>query len=108
MPRVVVEQEFDHPMSDEEFAKMSARLDPCLHVRDAAWRRSYISSDRMRMTCEFDAPDADTVREACRSAGQTFVRVWTASVFAVEDYPDHKTRLDEIRARRKAKDHERA
>ena len=50
----------------------------------------------MRMTCEFEAPDAESVREALRSAGIAYERIWAASVYAVEDYPDALRKLEAI------------
>lgn len=101
MARVIIEQVFATPMSDEDFAELSHRIDPCMHVRNGAWRRSYVSIDRLRMTCEYDAPDAESVREACRAAGVAFERIWTAQVFDAVDQPHTKALLAEIRARRK-------
>ena len=98
MARIVCEQVFDPPMSEEDYAAFARRLDPCLEVRDSMWRRSYVSPDRTRMTCEFDAPDAEVVREAFRSAGMKFERVWAAEVFAIEDYPEMMAKLAEKRA----------
>jgi hypothetical protein len=96
MARVVVEQVFDPPMSDEDYAAFSKRLDPCLDARNAMWRRSYVSPDKRRMTCEFEAPDAEVVREALRLAGIKFERAWTANVFAVEDYPEMAAKLAKL------------
>jgi len=99
MARVVVEQVFDPPMSEEDYATFAKRLDPCLEVRNAMWRRSYVSPDRRRMTCEFEAPDAELVRDAMRMAGMKFERVWTAEVFAVEDYPELVLKLAKLTAK---------
>ena len=98
MARIVVEQVFENPISDEEYARFAKRVDPCLDERRGIWRRSYFSLDRKRLTCEFEAPDAESVREAFRNAGVAFERVWAASVFAVEDYPDLKKKLDALLA----------
>lgn len=96
MARVVVEQVFDPPMSEEAYAAFAKRLDPCLEVRNAMWRRSYVAPDKTRMTCEFEAPDAGSVVAAMRSAGLAFERVWTAEVFAVEDYPALAEKLKKL------------
>jgi hypothetical protein len=96
MARIVVEQVFDPPMSEEAYAAFAKRLDPCLEARNAMWRRSYVSPDKTRMTCEFEAPDAETVRDAMRMAGLKFERVWTAQVFAVEDYPELMEKLAKL------------
>jgi hypothetical protein len=97
MARIVVEQVFDPPMSDADYAAFSKRLDPCLEARSAVWRRSYMAIDKRRLTCEFDAPDADAVRAAMRSAGIKFERAWAAEVFAVEDYPELMAKLASAR-----------
>jgi hypothetical protein len=93
MARIVVEQVFDPPMSDADYAAFSKRLDPCLEAMSAVWRRSYMATDKRRLTCEFEAPDADAVRSAMRSAGIKFERAWAAEVFAVEDYPELMAKL---------------
>ena len=80
MARVLMEQSFDPPLSDEEYGKLSKQLDPCLDLHDAIWVRSYISTDKKRCVCEFEAPDAECVREAFRSAGVPFVRIFAAQI----------------------------
>ena len=102
MASVMVEYAFEHPKSDEELGKMAKRLDSCLDLRDGAWVRSSLSLDRRRMVCEFEAPDADSVRDALRSAGQAFERVWPATVFAVEQYPEPLEKVVKLRARTRA------
>lgn len=96
MARVIIEQVFKEPLTDERYAEFSKRLDPCMEVRNGLWRRSSLSLDRLRLTCEFEAPDAEAVREAFRSAGIPFERVWTANVYAVEDYPDQMAKLRKL------------
>jgi hypothetical protein len=99
MARILVEQVFTEPLTDERYAAFAKVVDPCLEVRDAAWRRSSLSKDKLRMICEFEAPDAESVREALRTAGVAFERVWTADVFAVEDYPEMLTKLKALLGR---------
>jgi hypothetical protein len=45
-----------------------------------AWRRSLLSADRLRMVCQYDAPDAESVRKVQREAGNGFDRVWAGAV----------------------------
>src|SRR5690349_5808891 len=97
MASVMVEYAFESPMSDEDLGKMAKKLDDCLEIRDGTWVRSSLSLDRRRMVCEFEAPDADSVRDALRSAGHTFERVWPATVFAVEHYPELAAKLEKLR-----------
>ena len=82
MANMVVEQTFEKPITNEEMNAMAKRVDPCLEAHGATWVRSYISSDRKRVICEFEAADAEKVRESYRSAGVEFERVWSAEVFS--------------------------
>src|SRR5580692_8766191 len=101
MARVILEHVFAQPFTDERYAFFAKKLDPCLEIRNGAWRRSSLSSDKLRMVCEFEAPDAESVREACRMAGLAYERVWTADVFAVEDYPDMLKKLTAVLEKRR-------
>jgi ubiquinone/menaquinone biosynthesis C-methylase UbiE len=98
MARVMMEQVFQEPFSDERYADFAKKLDSCLEVRSGAWRRSSLSIDRLRMVCEFEAPDAEAVRDAARTAGIPYERVWTANVYAVEDYPEMMNKLRAVLA----------
>ncbi len=98
MERIIMEQTFETPLSDEQMSRMAKRLDECLDLRNGAWARSYVARDRKRMVCEFVAPDAESVREALRSGNIPFDRVWSSEVFDAQDYPDHLARLDRVRA----------
>src|SRR5438876_7209648 len=98
MARVLVEFVYPEPLSDERMSSVGKKLDACLEVRRGAWRRSSLAIDRMRMTCEFEAPDADSVREALRQASIPYERVWSATVFAVEDYPELLAKLNTVTA----------
>jgi hypothetical protein len=96
MARIIVEQVFTEAFSDKRYAEFAKAVDPCLEVRSGVWRRSSLSKDKLRLTCEFEAPDAESVREAFRTAGVPFERVWAADVFAVEDYPERMSKLQAL------------
>ena len=96
MARVMVEQIFAEPITDERYSEFAKKLDPCLEVRNGVWCRSAISKDKLRMICEFEAPDAESVREAYRTSNVPFDRIYAADVFAVEDYPEMKKMLDAL------------
>jgi Protein of unknown function (DUF4242) len=89
MVRLIVEQSFDPPLTDEEHHRAARRLDPCLEAHGARWLTSYLAHDRRRMICEFEAPDAEAVRTSYRSAELTFERVWSSEVFRLGE-PDVK------------------
>jgi hypothetical protein len=78
---VLVEQVFDPPLTDEEHDRMARRVDSCLQLRHGRWMRSYLSADCKRMICEFEAPDAQSIRDAFRSAGVAFEKVWSGQLF---------------------------
>jgi hypothetical protein len=81
MTRLLLETEYDPPLDEQLHDRESERLDPCLQAHGARWIRSYLSRDRRRMICEFEADDAEGVRSAFRSAGVPFARAWVVDVF---------------------------
>lgn len=84
MAHLIVEHTFETPLTDEEHGRLGQRLDKCLEAYGALWMRSYLSTDRRRMVCEFEAVDAEAVRASYRSASVKFDRVWTAELYARE------------------------
>jgi hypothetical protein len=85
MPHVIVEYTFDPPITEEEFDRMAEQLDPCLEGRGVRWVQSFLSIDRKRRICVFEAPDTEAVREAYRSAKVGFERAWPAEAITDED-----------------------
>jgi hypothetical protein len=81
MVRLIMEKEFEPPLTVEEHNAEARRVDPCLVAHEVRWIRSLVSADRRRMICEFEAADADSVRMAFRSARVVFSRVWVAELF---------------------------
>jgi hypothetical protein len=84
MATLVLEQNFEKPVTPEELNDSARRLDKCLEAFGARWMRSYLSQDRLRMICEFEAADAEQVRSAYRSSGVSFERCWVAEMYARE------------------------
>ena len=80
MPRIIVERSFEQPLTEEELRAVEGRMAPCLELYDVRWIRSFWSSDRRRMICEYDAADAASVRNVQREAGAKFERMWAADV----------------------------
>lgn len=81
MIHVVLEREYDPPFDKKAWFADDLRLNSCLEARGARWIRSQVSLDGRRTICEFEAPDAESVRIACRIADIAFQRVWVAEVF---------------------------
>lgn len=80
MIRIVVERSFRTPHTDEEMAAVANRERDCLGINRVAWKRTLLSEDRLRMICEYEAPDAESVRRVQRQAEAQADRIWTAEV----------------------------
>lgn len=78
MARIILERRFDPETGKAEFARQAQELESCIQTRDVRPIRSVVASDFSRAYCEFEAPDADTLRAACRRAGIDFEGVWRA------------------------------
>ncbi|HEX7049728.1 MAG TPA: nickel-binding protein [Longimicrobiales bacterium] len=82
MVDVIVETRFEEPLTAAAHGKRQRLLGPCVMRNDVRWVQSYLSNDRRRMICHFQAADAEAVRMAHRTAGVVFERVWTAAILA--------------------------
>lgn len=80
MARVLVEKIFDPPISEEKWNQDVAIGIPCHNAHNVRWIRSLMARDRSRVICEFEAPDAETVRRSFRKAGLPFARIWTIDI----------------------------
>jgi hypothetical protein len=80
MEKVIVERTFEEPVEFDDLQAMEGRFSWCLEQHRIKFLRSYFSSDRKRMICVYEAPDAEAVRTANRTADLPFDRIWTASV----------------------------
>jgi hypothetical protein len=84
MERVVVERTFPEPVEFAEMTALGQKVGWCLEQNGIRFVRSYFSSDRRRMICIYEAPDAESVRRVNRQAKLPFDSVWTASVHGPE------------------------
>jgi Protein of unknown function (DUF4242) len=80
MVRVLVEKRFDPPITTEKWNLDLEIGIPCHTAHNIQWIRSMMSCDRRSVICEFEAPDAETVRKSFRKAGLPFARVWTINI----------------------------
>jgi hypothetical protein len=79
MPVLVVEERFDPPVDVTKVNPNEEKLSPCLPTYDVKWVASFLASDGSRCVCVYDAPSADSVRQAYRTAGVPFQAVWSAN-----------------------------
>jgi Nickel responsive protein SCO4226-like len=82
MAILVLEHTFDSAVTEDILNDNAKRMDRCLEAYGARWMRSYLSKDRKRMICEFEAADAEQIRASARAAGVAFDRCWTADVYS--------------------------
>lgn len=75
MIRIVVERGFDSPQSDADMQRVADRERPCPGEQGVRWRRSLVSTDRMRMVCEYEAADLETVRRIRQEAAARVDRI---------------------------------
>lgn len=78
MSLVIVETLADQPLTPENPTETDYKILDCLGARLGTWQYSLLSSDRLRMLCVFEAPDAEAVRESYHRAGGAFDRIWSA------------------------------
>jgi hypothetical protein len=81
MPYLLVTYDYNPPLTAEVMADNGKRLAPCLEVRGIRHLRSWVSSDRTWGVCEYEAADAESVREAYRSAEVKFLAVRSADLY---------------------------
>jgi hypothetical protein len=84
MPFVIVEQVFESPTDAASLRAVCANLERCLAVREVTFVSSWLAQAGKRALFVYEAPDAEAVRNAHRSAGVPFERVWSADAFSPE------------------------
>jgi hypothetical protein len=71
------------PAHAEGLNPYSDALSPCLKTYAVKWVGSYVAHDGSQCVCVYDAPDAESVRRAYRSAEVPFqFKVWGATRYA--------------------------
>jgi hypothetical protein len=75
-PNVLVERSFADPVRIEDIQAIENDNAWCLRAHRVTFVRSFFSSDRKRMLCLYQAPDAESVRLAQRDARMPMDAVW--------------------------------
>ncbi len=68
-------------MAFSYFTAAGEKLTPCIQERDITHLASHFANDGSRSVCVYEAADAERVREANRTAGAPFERVWSATIY---------------------------
>lgn len=82
---VLVERSFDDSVTLQEIQDIEDAGIWCLEIRNVRFLRSFFSADRKRMLCLYEAPDAESVRQAQREAGVPFDEAWTFSRYGPDE-----------------------
>ena len=80
MSMVVVERSFAEPVALEDIQAIEDRGAWCLEAPGVRFVRTYLSRDRRRMVCLYEAADAESVRLAQQKAGMPFETAWSARI----------------------------
>jgi hypothetical protein len=84
MEHVMVERVFSEPVTVEQLRASLQRGESCMTMYRVRFLRTNLSRDGLRMICEYEAPDAESVRLVQQRLGMAFERVWTATVLSAE------------------------
>ena len=68
------------PITVRQWTAANAEAGVCLNMRGATWVRTYLAEDGHRSVCEFEAPHAEAVREACRTSEVPFDAIWRVEI----------------------------
>ncbi len=80
MASVMVTRCFDESVVLDDIQAIEDAGIACLEMRDVTFVKTLFSTDRKRMMCLYQAPDAEAVREAQREAGMPVDQVWACRV----------------------------
>lgn len=80
MAVIIVERTFQTPISNQGLEAVGQRMAGCLELYRVKWIRSYLSPDRRRMICQYEASDAESVRIVQEEADAHYDHVWMADV----------------------------
>lgn len=78
MEHVIVERVYERPVEPGAIRASGLEQRGCFAAHRVRWLRSSLSLDGLRLICEYEAPDAESVRRAQESAGLRYERIWTA------------------------------
>jgi hypothetical protein len=75
-PSVLVARSFPSAVKIEDVQAIEDASNGCLQAHRVKFARTFFSSDRTRMLCLYEAPDAESVRLAQREAAMPMETVW--------------------------------
>lgn len=85
MELVLLERRFEHPVTFEQIQSLEDSGARCLTAHNVRFVKTFLSRDRRRMLCLYEAPDAEAVRLAENQARAPFLRAWSCTKLQKED-----------------------
>jgi len=82
---VLVIRSFEDPVELHDMQVIEDAGAWCLETRDVRFIRTYFAADHKRMVCLYEAPDAESVRQAQREAGVPFDDAWSVLALGPRD-----------------------
>jgi hypothetical protein len=82
---VFVERTFEVPVEYDDLQRCEQAAGSCFELHKVRFIRSYLSSDKQRMLCLYEAPDAESVRMANRQGNLPFDRAWAVTIHQEPD-----------------------
>jgi Protein of unknown function (DUF4242) len=77
MELVLVERRFEKPVAFEDIQGQERAHSWCLDAYHVRFLKTFLSKDRRRMLCLYEAPDAEAVRRSQEQARVPFEHAWT-------------------------------
>ena len=81
-PTVIVERQFEQAADLDALQAIEDAATGCLDMHRVTFIKTYFSIDKKRMICQYNAPDAESVRQAQRAAQMPFTHVWACQILA--------------------------
>jgi hypothetical protein len=85
MEHVIVERIYAEPVTVEQVRESVQRGESCRTMHRVRFLRMMLSRDGRRSICEYEAPDAESVRLVNERLGLPFERAWTTRVLSAEE-----------------------
>ena len=78
METIVLEKQVDGPVTEEYLTQMREKAEACFEVNDVTRKATYVSKDRKRLVCVFEARDLQAVKRSLDTVGMEYQQLWVA------------------------------
>jgi len=79
MDIILVERRFERPVKFEDIQALEIAGLNCFQIRGVRFLKTFFSPDGHRMLCLYEAPDAESVRDAETQANVPYSRAWSCT-----------------------------